>query len=125
MIKQHILIVEDDPNMGKLMKQAFEEAGFSTSWSLTGREGLELATKEQPTAILLDVIIPDMTGWDVLLELQKNPKTKSIPVVVDTNLDSSEREMEFLHQGAKAFLVKANYDPAGIVKKVQEILKQQ
>lgn len=123
--KQSVVVIEDDQNMGNAVKQAFEAAGFEVTWSLSGKDGLEQAIKVQPTVILLDVIIPDMTGWDVLLELQNNPKTKDIPVVVDTNLDSSEREMEFLHQGAKAFLVKTDYDPDSIVKKVQEILKAQ
>lgn len=122
MSKKSVVIIEDDKTMGALIKQAFEKAGFEAFWSIGGKEGIELADKQQPAAILLDVIIPDMTGWDALQELQSNPRTKDIPVIIDTNLASEEREMDFLRKGAKAFLVKSDHDPDSIVKRVQEVI---
>ncbi len=119
-----ILIIEDDAIFAKSLEQEFTAQGYKVILAGTGKLGLQAATESNPDIVLLDVLIPDMTGWDVMKALVSDEKTKNIPVVVDSNLYSSAREMEFLQMGALEYVVKSNTDPEGMVKIVAGHLKK-
>lgn len=120
-----VLIIEDDATYSKSLEQEFISQGFKVVLAVTGKQGIESATNSAPDIILLDVLIPDMTGWDVMKALKSDEKTKNIPVVVDSNLYSNAREMEFIQMGALKYIVKSNTDPEGMVKTVAGFLKKQ
>jgi CheY-like chemotaxis protein/signal transduction histidine kinase/HAMP domain-containing protein len=98
-----LLIVEDDPHYARIMMDLARGSGFKALLAMRGRDALELAKQFQPTAISLDVFLPDMLGWTVLSELKRNPLTRHIPVQIVT-LD--EDRQHGLARGAFSFVTK-------------------
>ena len=98
-----LLIVEDDPHYARVAMELARDKGFKVLVAMRGAEALELAKQFQPTAISLDVFLPDMLGWTVLSQLKQNPLTRHIPVQIIT-LD--EDRQHALARGAFAFLNK-------------------
>jgi CheY-like chemotaxis protein len=98
-----ILVVEDNPQAAKLLSLYLDQAGYRVLAAQNGREALELAAQHHPMAITLDLLLPDMDGWQVLSELKAMPRTRDIPVVIVSVLD--RQELGF-HLGALDYLVK-------------------
>ena len=117
---QTILIVEDEPTLQKALSIALEREGYEVKSALEGEAGLKLAKESKPNLILLDLILPKIDGFEILAELKKDESTKEIPVIILTNLESSQDIEKALVLGAKTYLVKANYDLKDIIKKVKE-----
>ncbi len=88
-----ILVVDDDPVTVQMISTYLKEEGFNTLIAHSGKEALQLAEKHQPFAITLDVIMPEMDGWEVLQKLKSNTKTKHIPVIAISV--SNERDTGF------------------------------
>ena len=118
-----ILFVEDEPTLQKTLSLALEQEGYTVKNALDGEIGLNLAKEIKPDLILLDLILPKMDGFEVLDELKKDDSTKSIPVIVLTNLESSQDIEKALVLGANTYLVKANYDLKEVIDKVRENIK--
>jgi HAMP domain-containing protein/CheY-like chemotaxis protein/signal transduction histidine kinase len=117
-----LLIVEDDPHYARIMIDLARHNGFKTLLAMRGDDALELAKQYQPTAVSLDVFLPDMLGWNVLSQLKQNPLTRHIPVQIIT-LD--EDRQHGLARGAFSFIVKPT-TPEGIadaLSKIREFAK--
>jgi HAMP domain-containing protein/CheY-like chemotaxis protein/predicted transcriptional regulator len=98
-----LLIVEDDPHYARILLDLASDRGFKVLVAMRGGDALELAEEFQPTAISLDVFLPDMMGWTVLSQLKQNPLTRHIPVQMIT-LD--EDRQHGLARGAFSFVTK-------------------
>jgi CheY-like chemotaxis protein len=98
-----LLIVEDDPHYARIMADLARDKGFKVLIAQRGVDALDLAKQYQPTAVSLDVFLPDMLGWNVLSQLKKNPLTRHIPVQIAT-LD--EDRQHGLARGAFSFVTK-------------------
>ncbi|MBL6852054.1 MAG: response regulator, partial [Alphaproteobacteria bacterium] len=98
-----LLIVEDDPHYARILLDLAHDEGFKVLIAMRGEDALELAALYQPSAISLDVFLPDMLGWTVLSQLKQNPKTRHIPVQIVT-LD--EDRQHGLACGAFSFVSK-------------------
>src|SRR5438105_2943043 len=98
-----LLVVEDDPHYARIVVDLARDKGFKVLVSMRGADALELAKQYQPTAISLDVFLPDMLGWTVLSQLKQNPLTRHIPVQIVT-LD--EDRQHGLARGAFSFVTK-------------------
>jgi HAMP domain-containing protein/signal transduction histidine kinase/DNA-binding response OmpR family regulator len=98
-----VLIVEDDAHYARVMMGAAKEQGFKVLVAQRGADALELAREHAPTAISLDIFLPDMLGWSVLSQLKQDPATRHIPVQIVT-LDEDRRHG--LARGAFAFVQK-------------------
>ena len=98
-----LLIVEDDPHYARVLVDLARDKGFKVLVAARGAEALELAKQFQPTAVSLDVFLPDMLGWTVLSQLKHNPLTRHIPVQIIT-LD--EDRQHALARGAFSFVNK-------------------
>jgi CheY-like chemotaxis protein/signal transduction histidine kinase/HAMP domain-containing protein len=98
-----LLIVEDDPHYGRVLLNLARDCGFKAVVAKTGAEGLSLARKHRPTAVTLDVFLPDMLGWTVLNQLKHDPATRHIPVQI---LTVEEERQYGLERGAFAFMNK-------------------
>ena len=117
-----LLIVEDDPHYARIMIDLARHKGFKTLLAMRGSDALDLAKQYQPTAVSLDVFLPDMLGWNVLSQLKQNPLTRHIPVQMIT-LD--EDRQHGLARGAFSFIVKPT-TPEGIAEalsRIQEFAK--
>jgi DNA-binding response OmpR family regulator len=110
--KKTVLLIEDDPFLVKMYKEKFEV------------EGLRLATGQNVDIIILDILIPKLSGIDLLTRLRKDPKGVSIPVIVLTNLTQKEDEVKTASMGVKEYLVKSDYTPSQVVEKVRVYLGQ-
>ena len=122
--KTKVLIVEDDSMILDMYVHKFEQEGFMVFHLDRGDGVVELAAKEQPHIILLDVIMPGLDGFSVLQELKVNSQTKNIPVVMLTNLGQDEDKTKGLTMGAIGYIIKSNMTPGDVVKKAREFLKQ-
>ena len=122
-----ILLVEDSKFLkGLATERALARAGYEVSSAVDGEEALLLAREKLPDLILLDMLLPKMSGPDVLLALKKDPGTKAIPVVVITGM--AQKNAERLRQdGAAGFLEKSVLEldkgPQKLLSAVREILK--
>jgi CheY-like chemotaxis protein len=98
-----ILVIEDDPSAVRLLREYLEAAGYSVRVASTGETGLASVTEQAPAAVVLDVLLPGLDGWEVLRRLKANPDTQGIPVIIVTVVE--EREVG-LALGAADYLVK-------------------
>lgn len=102
-----ILLVEDSKFLRMATERALARAGYAVHAAEDGLQAMEVAQKEQPDVILLDMLLPKMTGPDVLKALKKDPRTKEIAVVAFTGL-SQKNAARLRQDGACAFLDKAD-----------------
>ena len=98
-----LLVVEDDPHYARILLDLARDKGFKVLLAIRGDDALDLAKQYQPTAVSLDVFLPDMLGWNVLSQLKQNPLTRHIPVQIVT-LD--EDRQHGLARGAFSFVTK-------------------
>ncbi|EKD28053.1 MAG: Sensor protein [uncultured bacterium] len=82
--KSKILIIDDEPEILILVKSRIESSGYKGITAGSGKAGIELAMKEKPTIILLDLLMPEMDGYEVMKQLKSNPLTEKIPVILFT-----------------------------------------
>jgi CheY-like chemotaxis protein len=119
---KRVLIVEDDPLISRMYQRVFQFEGFETDMARDGEEGLHLLKQNTPVMILLDIMMPKLSGIDVLKAIKIDPRYRDIPVVVLTNLSGSEDAEHAIELGAVKYLVKSNTKPSQIVKEINEIL---
>src|SRR4029077_8352494 len=85
-----VLVVEDDPAAAELMTRQLASAGYRTEFARTGAQALERAIELQPAAITLDIILPEVDGWEVMTRLKSDDRTSGIPIVVVSVVDNPE-----------------------------------
>lgn len=117
-----LLVVEDDQYLADIYALKLKKEGFVVEMANDGAMGLEIAKKFLPDLILLDIVMPEMDGFEVLKALKEDEATKKIGVVMLTNLNSPDEIEKGLELGAIDFMVKAHYVPSEIVSKVKSIL---
>src|SRR6185312_15522223 len=98
-----LLIVEDDPHYARILADLAHDNGFKVLVTINGTEALAMAREFHPTAVSLDVFLPDMLGWTVLNHLKQDPATRHIPVQV---LTADEDKQHGLARGAFSFITK-------------------
>ena len=118
-----ILVVEDDPILSKMYSEKFSNEGFKVLTALDGESGLDVALKNKIDIILLDVMLPRVSGIDLLKKLREHEKGKNILVVVLTNLADPDEKKRALNLGVKDYLVKAMQNPGQVVDKVKSRMK--
>jgi CheY-like chemotaxis protein len=118
-----ILIIEDEKFLRNLVKRKLSVEGFVVVESIDGEEGLKKVKEEKPDLILLDLVLPEIDGFEVLTRIKKDPSTSLIPVVILSNLGQKEEIQKGLALGAVDFLVKAYFTPDQILEKIKRVLK--
>jgi DNA-binding response OmpR family regulator len=122
--KTKILIVEDDLFLRRLCQNKLEKEGFEVILAEDGVRGIEEAKKTSPNLILLDIILPNIDGFEVLKILRDEVSTKLIPIILLSNLGQKEDIDKGLALGANDYLIKAHFSPQEIVDKVREVLEK-
>ena len=120
---KHILFIEDESALQKTLGEVLRENGYEVISALDGESGLKLAKTKKPDLILLDLILPKLSGFEVLKQLKKDEETKDIPVIVLTNLEGVGDVEKAMELGATTYLVKANYSLKEVVDKVKTALE--
>ena len=127
--KPTILFVEDEPNLVDLYHLVFDDNGYNFLSTKSVEEAMMFCEREEIALVLLDILLPgksgqiEKIGFDFLKDVKKNPKTKNIPVVVLSNLDSFKDRREGLSFGADDYLFKLDSDPMSTFRRVEEVLE--
>jgi CheY-like chemotaxis protein len=117
-----VLIVEDDPLMSRMYQKIFTFQNHDVTVANDGEEALLKVAEAHPTIILLDVMMPKMNGLQALERLKADPTTKSIPVIMLTNLAGQQDAETALSKGAVKYIVKSEHDPKEIADMVEEVI---
>ena len=118
-----VMIVDDSPTEVHVMKTALEKHGFETVSATSGSECITLAREMHPDLILMDIVMPDVNGFQATRTLHRDPTTKSIPVVMVTTKSQETDRIWGLRQGAVDYLVKP-VTASDLVAKAEEILNR-
>ena len=105
-LDKRILTIDDDPSQRMIIQRTLAKRGYSVMAAQNGQEGLDIAFKERPDLILLDVMMPGMHGDDVCRRLKANAQTKNIPVIFLTSMDAPQDVIEHYDVGADIHLTK-------------------
>lgn len=117
------MIVEDEKDINDLIAYHLKQSGFSILTAMDGSFGLELAKKERPSLIILDLMLPEMDGKDVCRALKSNPITRSIPVLILTAKADEMDRVIGLELGADDYVTKP-FSPRELVLRVKAILRR-
>ena len=119
-----ILIVDDDDLILHLYELAFKNEGLDVHLARNGSEALTVVETHLPETMLLDIMMPEMSGIDVLQKMRENPKYQQIKVFILTNLLDQKMKDEAYRLGAKDYIIKSDFTPIEIVKKVKDQIPQ-
>ena len=120
-----ILIVEDEQRMREILKDRCEIDNFTVLQASDGEEGLQVAKKEKPCAILLDILMPKMDGETMYKELRKDLWGKTVPVIFVTNLDKPPKGIDVTKDSRMEYFVKVESDLEEIFQKIHELVNQE
>lgn len=121
MSKKTLLLVEDEVFIRELYERSLKKAGFNVLTANDGLEGLSQAQKK-PDIILLDIMLPELNGVEVLRKLKSDPNLKDIPVVMLTNLGQGSVIEESFNLGVRGYLVKMRVTPRELVEKIKQFI---
>lgn len=119
-----ILIIDDDEAISSIYQATFQKAAFEVVTAYDGQSGVEKAKAEHPDLILLDQVMPDIKGTDVLKILRGDPSTQSIPIALLSNFGQAEIVKDAISQGAIDYILKYQIEPEDLVGKVKRILQE-
>ena len=118
-----VLIVEDEQILMEMYKDKLEDSGFDVICASEAETGLEIAKKEKPDLVLLDILLPKANGVYFLTQLRKDPEIKSTPVLIFSNYDDPDTKLKSTKLGIEEYLIKANYTPGEIIDKITTYLE--
>jgi two-component system alkaline phosphatase synthesis response regulator PhoP len=121
-MQKKILLIEDEKILQEMYKERFRRAGFRVLLAIDSDRGLKLAKKEIPDLVILDILLPGENGISFLKKLRKNPKTAKIKVVALSNFNDPSIRKEAKELGAIEYLIKTDYTPGQLIKKIKNIL---
>lgn len=124
MVKKKILLVEDDDFFRELIFKKLQKEDFDVSASKNGNEALSYLRSNAPDLVILDLILPDLSGYEILEAIKKEPRTQGAPVVVLSNLGQQEDDEKAKSLGAADFMIKVNFTLEEIVEKIKNFLKE-
>lgn len=117
-----ILIIEDEIALRGALSIKLKKEGFEVLEAQNGQEGLNLAMTQKPDLVLLDIIMPEMNGLDVLKDIKNNVGLATVPVIVLTNLPEENAKEKVKELGGTEYLVKSNIPLEELVAKIKTYL---
>jgi two-component system, OmpR family, alkaline phosphatase synthesis response regulator PhoP len=123
MAKETVLVIEDEKNILELVKYNLEEAGFRVLTASRGDLGLDLARKEKPSLIILDLMLPGIDGIEICKILKQNYKTASIPMIMLTAKGQEADKVVGLELGADDYITKP-FSPRELVARIKAVLRR-
>jgi twitching motility two-component system response regulator PilH len=103
---KNVLVVDDSATDTHLLSEMLKKHGYSVSTATSGEEGIAKAKKEKPDLILMDIVMPGMSGFEATRSITKDPETASIPVIICSTKGQETDKAWGLRQGAKDYIVK-------------------
>ena len=123
MVKQRILIVEDDKHISKLVKYNIEKSDYECTISSSGEKALQILKDQAVDLIILDIMLPEMNGFEVCRNIKQDPKLRAIPIIMLTAKGEEVDRIVGLELGADDYIVKP-FSPRELVLRVRAILKR-
>ena len=111
-----IILVEDDDFLIDVYKVKLEKEGFEVEVIKDGAKAFERIKEVKPAVVLLDIVLPNLDGREILKILKNDPETKNIPIIVLSNLAQEEEIQKSMELGAAKYLVKAQFIPSEIIQ---------
>jgi len=119
-----ILLVEDDNFIIDIYITKLKEVGFSVQSAVNGEDALAKIKQSSPDLVLLDIVLPQVTGFEFLQEIKSMPELKNVPVIVLSNLGQKKEIEKGLSLGAAKYLIKAHYTPTEVVEEIRTVLNK-
>jgi len=120
--KVKIVLIEDDVFLAGMYVTKLELEGYEVKLASDGEKGIKAVEEEMPELVLLDIILPKVSGFEVLKHLKGNADTKKIPILLLTNLGQRDDVSKGLKLGAEDYLIKAHFMPSEVVDKIKRLV---
>lgn len=120
--KGKILIVEDDRYISKMYQLKLSLEGYDVQVAENGREGVDKIKEFMPDIMLLDILMPELDGFEVLKIVKGDDATKNIPVLIMSNLGQEDHVEKGMKLGAIGYIVKSQYTPSKVVEKIKSVI---
>ena len=121
--RKKVLVVDDDQNLRKILVEKLKISGFDTESAPDGREGLDKALEWHPDLILLDILMPNISGWEMLKMLRGDEWGKNARVIMLTMVEDVDAIARAMQDGSFTYLIKTDHTMDSIIEKVQENLR--
>lgn len=121
-MKKTVLVVEDDKYLRDVLVEKLMKEEFEVVSAMDGRVALDLTAKKIPDIVVLDIIVPEMNGFDYLEAKAKDKTIAKIPVIILSNLGQKEDVERGLALGAKDYMIKAHFTPNDLIAKVRSLI---
>ena len=115
------LVIEDHPDNMMLICDILQVNGYTTLQAETGMQGYELAQIQQPDFIILDIQLPDISGYQVLEKIRSNDKTQKIPVIAMTSYAMAGERTKLLNAGCDGYVEKP-IDPTRVIQQIMQVI---
>jgi CheY-like chemotaxis protein len=119
-----VLVVDDDPATVELMSSYLKHSGYRVSAAYSGADGIALARMEHPDAILLDLLMPEISGFDVLEALKDDPNTARIPIIIVTSKLLTTEDRRKLNGHVETILEKSGFRYETLIAEVRRALQK-
>ena len=120
-MSQKIIIADDEEHLGYMVKFKLEKSGYEVVWKMDGHSVLESVQKEKPDLVILDVMMPGLTGFEVLEKIKSDENLKSIPVVLLSAKTQETDIVKGINLGAADYIIKP-FRPAELLARVQRLI---
>ena len=117
-----ILLVEDDPFVVDIYTKKLTEAGFLVEVTRDREETLKKISERKPDLMLLDIVLPNIEGWDLLKEIKEDLAFKDLKVAILSNLGQKADVEKGLKLGATRYFIKAHFTPTQVVEEIKKML---
>jgi len=124
-MSKSILLVEDDPFLIDIYTTKLKESGFGVEVASDGESALRKVKEKEPDLVILDIVLPQLDGWEILRQIKSDPKLKNIKIIILSNLGQKEEVEKGVELGAVKYLIKAHYTPSQVVEEIKEIYGKQ
>lgn len=122
--KGKILIIEDDRYISKMYQLKLSLEDYDVQVAENGKQGVDKVKEYMPDIILLDILMPELDGFEVLKIVKSDPTTKDIPVLIMSNLGQEDHVEKGMKLGALGYIVKSQYTPSKVVEKIKSVLAE-
>lgn len=118
----HILIIEDDDFFRELVRKKLQSENFTISEAIDGEKGIAAVKEKKPDLVLLDLLLPNVDGFEVLSQVRADSSFAKMPIIILSNLGQQEDIERALKLGANDFLIKSQFDIVQVIEKIRGLL---
>jgi len=119
---KRILLVENDPFLIDIYSTKLEASGFKVFIVKDGEKVLETAKNEKPNLIILDIVLPNIDGWQILKQIKKESGLEETKIIILSNLSQKEEIKKGLALGANKYFIKSDYTPSQVLEEINQLL---